>query len=107
MVVKYDKYGMQYGWLGKRAMMKVNNEMLSPESYDEFIEYCLGYQADFEKIAMKRPKPKAIKQEKPEEIEVQPEVVAELWGLDLYQQCKNLFGITVLQFVDHLPVAVS
>jgi len=77
MVVKYEKFGMQYGWLGKRAMMKVDNEMLSPESYDEFIEYCLGYQADFEKIAMKRPKPKAIKQEKTEEIEAQAEVVAE------------------------------
>ncbi len=56
MVVKFEKYGMQYGWLGKRAMMKVDNEMLEPESYDEFIEYALGYQSDFEKIAMKRKK---------------------------------------------------
>ncbi len=54
MVVKFEKFGMQYGWLGKRAMMKVDNEMLEPEAYDEFIEYALGYQADFEKIAMKR-----------------------------------------------------
>lgn len=59
MVVKFEKYGMQYGWLGKRAMMKVDNEMLEPESYDEFIEYALGYQSDFEKIAMKRAKTKA------------------------------------------------
>ena len=53
MVVKFEKYGMQYGWLGKRAMMKVDNEMLEPESYDEFIEYALGYQSDFEKIDYK------------------------------------------------------
>ena len=32
-----------------------------------------------------------------------PRLGSLLWGLDLYQQCKNLFGITVLQFVDHLP----
>ena len=63
MVVKFEKYGMQYGWLGKRAMMKVDNEMLEPESYDEFIEYALGYQSDFEKIAMKRAKTKAIEKQ--------------------------------------------
>lgn len=63
---------MQYGWLGKRAMMKVDNEMLEPEAYDEFIEYALGYQADFEKIAMKRSKPKTIeKKDEPEVVAVQ------------------------------------
>lgn len=72
MVVKFEKYGMQYGWLGKRAMMKVDNEMLEPESYDEFIEYALGYQSDFEKIAMKRAKTKAIeKTDEPEVVDVQ------------------------------------
>ncbi len=58
MIVKFDKYGMQYGWLGKRAMMKIDNEMLSPESYDDFIEFCLGYETEFEKIAMKKAKVK-------------------------------------------------
>lgn len=72
MVVKFEKYGMQYGWLGKRAMMKVDNEMLEPESYDEFIEYALGYQSDFEKIAMKHAKMKAIeKTDEPEVVDVQ------------------------------------
>ena len=32
-----------------------------------------------------------------------PRLGSLLWGLELSQQCKNLFGITVLQFVDHLP----
>ena len=72
MVVKFEKFGMQYGWLGKRAMMKVDNEMLEPESYDEFIEYALGYQADFEKITMKRAKSIAIgKKDEPEVVTVQ------------------------------------
>lgn len=52
MIVKYDKFGMKYGWLGKRAMMKVDNDMLSSDAYDEFINYCLGYQLAFEKIAI-------------------------------------------------------
>ena len=62
MIIKYEKYGMKYGWLGKRAMMVVDDEMLKPDTYDEFIDYCLGYQADFEKVAMKRSKTKTIEQ---------------------------------------------
>ncbi len=60
MVIKFDKYGMQYGWLGKRAMMKVSNEMLEPEKYDDFLKYALSYEADFERITMKRVKPKPV-----------------------------------------------
>lgn len=77
MIVKYEKYGMKYGWLGKRAMMKVDNELLSPESYDEFIEYCLGYQADFDKIVMKRPKPQKIQNKTTDSIEVQNDETTE------------------------------
>ncbi len=55
MIVKFDKFGMKYGWLGKRAMMQVEDTKLSQEVYDNFIEYCLGYEAEFEKIVMKKP----------------------------------------------------
>lgn len=64
MAVKYDKYGMKYGWLGKRAMMRVDNELLEPEVYDAFFDYALSYQADFEKIAMIKPKTKTIEDKK-------------------------------------------
>ena len=87
MVVKFEKFGMQYGWLGKRAMMKVNNEMLEPESYDEFIEYALGYQADFEKIAMKRPKSKGI--EKKDESEVVAVQAAEETSVEVKEEGKK------------------
>lgn len=54
MDVKYDKYGMMYGWLGKRAMMRVDNESLDTKTYDEFIEYGLKYKSDLEKLAIKK-----------------------------------------------------
>lgn len=72
MIVKYDKYGMKYGWLGKRAMMKVDNVMLAPEVYDEFITYCLGYQTEFEKIAMRKPVLKTLLAKKDKANEVVP-----------------------------------
>ena len=55
MIVKYEKYGMKYGWLGKRAMMKVEDAMLSYDDYDEFFMYCQGYKLQFEKIAINAP----------------------------------------------------
>lgn len=55
MILKYEKYGMKYGWLGKRGMMRVDDTPTTPEAYDEFVEYCLGYQTEFEKVAMSRP----------------------------------------------------
>ena len=50
MDVKFDKFGMKYGWLGKRGMMLVSEVISQPEMYDEFVEYCRGYKSDFEKI---------------------------------------------------------
>ncbi len=55
MVIKFNKFGMKYGWLGKRAMMQVEDEKLSQEVYDDFINYCFGYEAEFKKIVMKKP----------------------------------------------------
>lgn len=72
MIVKYDKYGMKYGWLGKRAMMKVDNAMLSPEIYDEFITYCLGYRTEFEKINLRKPAPKSLLSKKDNSNEIAP-----------------------------------
>ncbi|WP_242662279.1 hypothetical protein [Butyrivibrio proteoclasticus] len=60
MIVRFEKFGMKYGWLGKRGMMVVDNDMLKPEEYDQFIELCLGYETTFEKIAMKKSKLKEL-----------------------------------------------
>ncbi|MCR4717750.1 MAG: hypothetical protein K5656_11290 [Lachnospiraceae bacterium] len=53
MKVKYEKYGMRYGWLGKRAMLQVNKDLLTPEDYDGFIELCKKYETEFEKVSIK------------------------------------------------------
>ncbi|MBE5851168.1 MAG: hypothetical protein E7298_13715 [Lachnospiraceae bacterium] len=69
MIIRFEKYGMKYGWLGKRGMMLVDNEMLDPDQYDQFIEYCLGYETEFERIAMKKPNFKGFLQKKDEKAE--------------------------------------
>ncbi len=54
MRIRFDKFGMQYGWLGKRGMMIISNRIKQPETYDEFFKYCLGYQKKFEKVVLKK-----------------------------------------------------
>ena len=51
MQINHDKFGMKYGWLGKRAMMLVDDAKLNKEEYDKFIKYCAEYKQYFEKLA--------------------------------------------------------
>lgn len=60
MIIKFDKYGMKYGWLGKRAVMVVDNEMLEENEYNQFFDFCMGYETEFERIAMDKPRLKEI-----------------------------------------------
>ena len=57
MNVKFDKYGMKYGWLGKRGMMLVSEVISQPETYNEFIELCRNYKTEFELIEFKKSLP--------------------------------------------------
>ena len=43
---------MHYGWLGKRAVMYVDNDMLKKNEYDNFIEFSKSYQKEFEKASV-------------------------------------------------------
>ena len=45
---KFDKYGMHYGWLGKRAVMYVDDKMLKKEEYEKFFDFSKKYQKKFE-----------------------------------------------------------
>lgn len=54
--VKYNMFGMKYGWLGKTGMIQVNKKMLSLEEYEAFISYCRAYEIEFNKIVMKKKK---------------------------------------------------
>lgn len=57
MNLKFDKYGMKYGWLGKRGMMLVSEVISQPETYNEFIELCRNYKTEFELIEFKKSLP--------------------------------------------------
>ena len=43
---------MRYGWLGKRAVMYVDNKMLKKDEYDMFLALCGNYQKKFEKATV-------------------------------------------------------
>lgn len=54
MSVKFDKFGMKYGWLGKRAMMMVSDSIKDKETYEQFIEFCRGYEQKIEAMSLER-----------------------------------------------------
>lgn len=89
MIIRYEKYGMKYGWLGKRGMMTVDKKILAPDLYDQFIEYCKGYEADFEKIAMKRPKPFSLPQKKGKTMEIEANSVVEKAESEVISENEN------------------
>ena len=45
---------MHYGWLGKRAVIYVDNKDLKIEEYNEFIDFSKTCNLEFEKVAMKK-----------------------------------------------------
>lgn len=49
---KLDKYGMHYGWLGKRAVMYVDDKMLKKDEYEKFLDFSGKYQKKFEKATV-------------------------------------------------------
>lgn len=49
---KFNEYGMHFGWLGKRAVMYVDDKMLEKEEYDHFLQFCRNYKEEFEKTTV-------------------------------------------------------
>lgn len=49
---KFNKYGMHFGWLGKRAVMYVDDKMLKKDEYDHFLKFSKNYQKEFEKATV-------------------------------------------------------
>lgn len=49
----FSKYGMNYGWLGKRAVLYVDKKkMMKKKEYDEFFTLCKKYSEDFKKASV-------------------------------------------------------
>lgn len=49
MIKKFSQYGMNYGWLGKQAVLFVDG-IVDVDDYDEFITYAKGNQSDVKKL---------------------------------------------------------
>ena len=50
MEVKFDKFGMAYGWRGKRAVMYVHTNIHRKETYQAFLAYVMSLGRKFEKV---------------------------------------------------------
>ena len=52
MNIKFDKYGMKYGWLGKQAMLSVEKSVASDE-YEDFVSFAKTYQSNIDTLIKK------------------------------------------------------
>ena len=48
--VKFDDFGLKYGWLGKRAVMYVDRVITNVVEYNRFYDYAIKYQESFTKV---------------------------------------------------------
>ena len=46
--LKFNRFGMKYGWQGQRAVMFVDDSVRK-EDYDAFVEYAKKYQLEYQK----------------------------------------------------------
>ena len=62
MAVKFDKFGMKYGWLGKQASLCVE-ETVDLENYEEFFLYASSKQERVERLIQQKDLPDIQKKE--------------------------------------------
>ena len=58
MPVKFEKFGMKYGWLGHRAMMIADDTAINENNYPDFLALCGSYAQTFNEMAYSGSKPK-------------------------------------------------
>lgn len=49
---EFEKYGMHYGWIGKRAVMYVDDKMLEEQEYEDFFKFTERYQQKLKKVSV-------------------------------------------------------
>ncbi len=47
---KFERFGIGYGWLGKRAVMLVDRPIYTKLEYEEFLKFASDYQKDIKKL---------------------------------------------------------
>lgn len=55
MSINFSKFGMEYGWLGKQAVLRVK-EVVPLKQYDDFTQFALKYQENITEIVGKQKK---------------------------------------------------
>lgn len=55
MNVGFSEYGMKYGWLGKQAILSVEN-VVDADKYEDFISYAQNYQQNVERLIRSKDK---------------------------------------------------
>lgn len=83
--IKFDDFGIKYGWLGKRAVMYVDRVITSVVEYNRFYDYASKYQENFTKAIERKT--------------VQMQVQGEIVDVD-EKDYKKLHG-------KHVPVATA
>lgn len=69
--VKFNKFGMQYGWLGKRAVLFVDKVISNIDEYNDFFNFAIPYQESMTKVLEKKTKKQIeTKNEKEENVEI-------------------------------------
>ena len=53
MKIYYEQFGMTYGWLGNRGVLRVTTEIDDEEEYNKFVELYSNFNLDFEAIEFK------------------------------------------------------
>lgn len=48
--IKFNQYGMQYGWLGKRAVLFVDRTITNAVEYNGFYDFAVPYQESMTKV---------------------------------------------------------
>ena len=102
MIIKYDNYGMKYGWLGKRAMLTVDREAMSDQLYDSFATYCYAYQERYENILIiKKDVREMISENEAKKLEIDDNVVDNNEGVNaIANVAKKGFGTVTGLFND-------
>ena len=83
--IKFDDFGLIYGWLGKRAVMYVDHVITNVVEYNRFYDYAIKYQENFTKAIERKT--------------VQMQVAGDIAEVD-EKEYKKLYG-------KHVPAAVA
>lgn len=93
MMVKYEHYGMKYGWLGKQAALCVD-EVVGVDEYDDFFNYAVGNQSNVERLI-------EAKKAESEEILVEDPAHMVVIVPDFIQKFKNIGKMAIKQMTSN------